>query len=85
METSRIHHRVRLPRLISTRRFVRSLRRQCNPLPPDGRFVAFVSERIRGEGERDVFLYDCQAQRLLATPGLNAKSEDFDPCVIVLP
>jgi Tol biopolymer transport system component len=54
-------------------------------LSPDGRFLVFVSERISGEGERDVYLYDRQAQKLLPTPGINSKQEDFDPCVIVLP
>ena len=46
--------------------------------------MAFVSERVGGEGERDVYLYDRQTQKLLPTPGLNSKTEDFDPCVIFL-
>ena len=54
-------------------------------LSPDGRFLAFVSERIGGAGERDVYLYDRQAQKLLPTPGLNSKDEDYDPCLIALP
>ena len=33
---------------------------------------------------RDIYLYDCQTQKLLPTPGLNSKREDFDPCIIVL-
>ena len=45
-------------------------------LSPDGRFIAFVSERLGGEGERDIYLYDRQAQKLLPTPGLNSKTED---------
>jgi hypothetical protein len=36
-------------------------------------------------GERDIYLYDRQTQRLLPTPGLNSKEDDFDPFVIVLP
>jgi Tol biopolymer transport system component len=52
-------------------------------LSPDGRFIAFVSERLGGEGERDIYLYDRQTQKLLPTPGLNSKAEDFDPCVCV--
>lgn len=54
-------------------------------LSPDGRFLAFVAERVGGEGERDIFLYDRKTARLLPTPGLNSKTEDFDPCVLVLP
>jgi hypothetical protein len=46
--------------------------------------VVFVSERIKGMGERDVYLYDRTAKKLLPTPGLNSKAEDFDPCVVVL-
>ena len=53
-------------------------------LSPDGRYIAFVSERLDGEGERDIYLYDRQAQKLLPTPGLNSKADDFDPCVIVM-
>ena len=44
----------------------------------------FVSERVGGAGERDVYLYDVRAKKLLPTPGLNSKQEDFDPCVVVL-
>jgi hypothetical protein len=44
----------------------------------------FVSERIGGEGEQDIFLYDRKAGKLLPTPGLNSKTEDFDPSIIVL-
>jgi Tol biopolymer transport system component len=53
-------------------------------LSPDGRFLVFVSERVDGQGERDVYLYDRDTERLLPTPGLNSKTEDFDPTVIVL-
>ena len=57
----------------------------CRPcLSPDGRYLVFVSERIKGEGERDIYLYDRQTQKLLPTPGLNSKREDIDPCVIVI-
>jgi Tol biopolymer transport system component len=58
---------------------------QSPSLSADGRFIAFVSERTAGEGERDVFLYDRQSSKLLPTPGLNGKHEDIDPSVIVLP
>ena len=58
---------------------------ECSPsLSADGRFIAFVSERVEGEGDRDIYLYDRQTQKLLPTPGLNSKAEDFDPCVIAL-
>ena len=53
-------------------------------LSPDGRFIAFVSERLGGEGERDIYLYDRRTQKLLPTPGLNSKTEDFDPCVMTV-
>ncbi|MBL8794409.1 MAG: PD40 domain-containing protein, partial [Planctomycetia bacterium] len=53
-------------------------------LSPDGRYLAFVSERIGGQGERDIYLYDRQQGKLLPTPGLNARADDFDPCLIVL-
>jgi Tol biopolymer transport system component len=53
-------------------------------LSSDGRYIAFVSERLDGEGERDIYLYDRQAQKLLPTPGLNSKADDFDPSVIVM-
>jgi Tol biopolymer transport system component len=51
-------------------------------LSADGRYIAFVSDRVSGEGERDIYLYDRQAQTLLPTPRLNSKAEDFDPCII---
>jgi len=44
-----------------------------------------VSERLGGSGERDVYLYDRVAQKVLPTPGLNSKDDDYDPCVIVMP
>ena len=47
-------------------------------------WIRYVSERLGGEGERDVYLYDRVAQKVLPTPGLNSKTDDFDPCVIVL-
>jgi len=47
--------------------------------------VAFVSERLDGAGEKDVYLYDRQKQTLVPLPGLNSKDDDFDPCVVVLP
>lgn len=55
---------------------------QSPSLSPDGRYIAFVSERVGGEGERDLYLYDRVQQKLLPTPGLNSKAEDMDPCVI---
>src|SRR5205807_5309543 len=53
-------------------------------LSPDGRYIAFVSERVDGVGDRDIYLYDRKAGKLLPTPGLNSKTEDFDPCVITV-
>jgi Tol biopolymer transport system component len=54
---------------------------QTPALSPDGRFIAFVSERTAGAGERDIYLYDRQTSRLIPTPGLNSPQEDFDPCL----
>ena len=53
-------------------------------LSPDGRYLVFVSDRVEGVGERDIYLYDRQTQKLLPTPGLNSKTEDYDPCVMRL-
>jgi len=36
-------------------------------------------ERLGGEGERDIYLYDRQTQKTVATPGLNSKEDDFVP------
>ena len=57
---------------------------QSPSLSADGRYLAFVSERFGGAGERNIYLYDRQTQKLLPTPDLNSKHDDFDPCVIVL-
>ncbi|MBC8114902.1 MAG: PD40 domain-containing protein, partial [Candidatus Saccharimonas sp.] len=58
---------------------------QSPSLSGDGRYLAFVSERLDGAGERDVYLYDREKQSLVPTPGLNSKDDDYDACVIVLP
>jgi Tol biopolymer transport system component len=52
---------------------------QSPALSPDGRFLAFVSERIGNPGARDLFLFDRQAQRLLPTPELNSPRDDMEP------
>ena len=57
---------------------------QSPALSPDGRFIAFVSERISGEGGRDVYLYDRKAARLVSTPGLNSPRDDADPALAYL-
>jgi Tol biopolymer transport system component len=57
---------------------------QSPALSADGRYLAFVSERVGGAGERDVYLYDRERQKLLPTPGLNSREDDYDPCVVVL-
>jgi Tol biopolymer transport system component len=58
---------------------------QSPALTADGRFLAFVSERLGGHGERDLYLYDRVAQKLLPTPGLNSKQDDFDPSLLASP
>jgi len=52
---------------------------QSPALSPDGRFVAFVSERFGNAGARDVYLYDRSTARLVPTPGLNSARDDMDP------
>ena len=46
---------------------------QTPSLSADVRYIVFVSERIAGEGERDIYLYDRQTSKLLPTPGLNSR------------
>jgi Tol biopolymer transport system component len=58
---------------------------QSPAFSPDGRWLVFVSERVRGAGERDLYLYDRTLGRLLPTPELNSPAEDFDPAVSWLP
>jgi len=41
-------------------------------------------ERRIERHQRDIFLCDRKASKLLPTPGLNSKPEDFDPSIIVL-
>jgi hypothetical protein len=53
-------------------------------LSADLGYIVFVSERIGGPAERDIFLHDRKAGKLLPTPGLNSKTEDFDPSIIVV-
>ena len=57
---------------------------QSPSLTADGRYLAFVSERLTGAGDRDIYLYDRTTQKLLPTPGLNHKEDDFDPSIIEL-
>ena len=52
---------------------------QSPTLSPDGRYLAFVSERFGNAGARDVYLYDRQTRRLLPTPELNSARDDMDP------
>ena len=57
---------------------------QSPSLSADGRFLAFVSERLDSAGERDIFVYDRETKTLLPTPGLNSPKDEYDPCVIVV-
>jgi Tol biopolymer transport system component len=54
---------------------------QTPAFSPDGELLMFVSERVRGAGERDLYLYSRRRQQLLPTPGLNSPAEDFDPAL----
>lgn len=58
---------------------------QSPSISPDGRFLAFVSERLDGVGERDIYLYDRQTERLLPTPALNSPRDEYDPSLVELP
>lgn len=42
---------------------------------PDGRYLAFASDR---RGQRDIFLYDLQAKRLISLPNLNRRDSAQD-------
>jgi Tol biopolymer transport system component len=61
---------------------------QSPTLSPDGRYLAFVSERLGNAGHRDVYLYDRSPAdgkpRLLPTPGLNSVRDDVDPALAYL-
>jgi len=48
----------------------------------DGRYIAFVSERLDSTGERDIYIYDRQSSTLLPTPNLNSPMDEYDPCII---
>lgn len=58
---------------------------QSPTLSPDGRYLAFVSERLNNDGHRDVYLYDraptVGKPRLLPLPGLNSARDDVDPAL----
>ena len=54
---------------------------QTPALSPDGRYLAFVSERFSGAGGRDVYLYDRESSRLLPTPNLNTARDEMDPAL----
>ena len=55
---------------------------QSPSITADGRYLAFVSERLDSEGERDIFVYDRQSEKLLPTPGLNSGMDEYDPCIV---
>jgi Tol biopolymer transport system component len=55
---------------------------QSPSLTADGRYVAFVSERLNSVGERDIFVYDRRSGTLLPTPNLNSAMDEYDPCII---
>lgn len=50
-------------------------------LSPNGRWLAFASDRPGGAGGIDVFLYDLVADSLVALPGLNSAGDDRHPSV----
>ena len=58
---------------------------QSPALSPDGRYLAFVSERLNNDGHRDIYLYDRSPAdgkpRLLPLPGLNSHRDDVDPAL----
>jgi Tol biopolymer transport system component len=58
---------------------------QSPTLSPNGRHLAFVSERLGNEGHRDIYLYDRAPEdgkpRLLPLPGLNSPRDEVDPAL----
>jgi Tol biopolymer transport system component len=58
---------------------------QSPALSPDGRYLAFVSERFGNAGARDVYVYDRNTRRLLPTPELNSARDDMDPALAYPP
>ncbi|NOT34881.1 MAG: hypothetical protein HOP12_12020 [Candidatus Eisenbacteria bacterium] len=50
-------------------------------ITPDGRYLAFASDRAGGDGGFDVYLYDLQTRAMVATAGLNSPADDRHPAV----
>jgi hypothetical protein len=50
-------------------------------ISPNGRYVAFVTNRPGGEGLSDIALYDRQAQALVSLPGLNSNRREISPAL----
>ncbi|HEV2104115.1 MAG TPA: hypothetical protein VGU27_00190 [Candidatus Eisenbacteria bacterium] len=50
-------------------------------LTPDGRWLAFASNRAGGAGGFDVYLYDLQADTLVALPTLNTAADERHPAL----
>jgi Tol biopolymer transport system component len=48
-------------------------------LTPDGRFLAFASDRSGGAGGYDVYLYDLQTTTFVTLDNLNSAQDDRDP------
>lgn len=50
-------------------------------LTPNGRWLAFASDRAGGSGGFDVYLYDLQNRMLVALPNLNSSGNDRRPSI----
>jgi Tol biopolymer transport system component len=50
-------------------------------LTPDGRWLAYTSDRAGGAGGLDVYLYDLQNLMLVALPNLNSSGNDRRPSI----
>jgi Tol biopolymer transport system component len=48
-------------------------------LTPDGRYLAFASNRPGGLGGWDIYLFDLTSRTFVSVPGLNSASDDRDP------
>jgi Tol biopolymer transport system component len=58
---------------------------QSPSVSPDGRFIAFVSERFGNAGARDIYVHDRSTRRLVPTGAVNSDRDDFDPSLAYLP
>lgn len=67
---------------VSTPALTATPSRETEPsLSANGRWLAFASDRVPGEGGLDIYLYDVEADSLVALPGINSAEDDQHPSV----